>query len=357
MKKLGILLSVLVVAVSSGEGNDIQTLTTELSEQLQILADNIHGEDIPRSWNSVDGYCMVEKKDWTSGFPAGTFWYLYELTGDEAWKETALRNTLKLDGIQFLTDTHDLGFMIFCSYGNAFRLTGDEKFKKIILQASDSLMLRFDPIVGCIKSWDWSTRWQFPVIIDNMINLEMLFWASQVTGDSKYRDVAMAHADTTLAHHFREDMSSYHVINYDPESGEVLEKATFQGYSDDSSWARGQAWGLYGYSMCYRETGDEKYLKASEEIANYIIKHLPDDWVSYWDFNDPKIPDTHRDAAAAAVIASALYELAMHADESDYRDIADKIFGITFLTIIQSDAWRQRWVCFNAQCGKSSRQQ
>ncbi|MBN2774355.1 MAG: glycoside hydrolase family 88 protein, partial [Prolixibacteraceae bacterium] len=206
------------------------------------------------------------------------------------------------------------------------RLTVDPEYKKVVLQAAESLITRFNPTVGSIKSWDWNDKWQFPVIVDNMMNLEMLFWASKETGDSKYRDVAITHANTTLKNHFRENMSSYHVVDYDTLTGEVLSKVTYQGFSDESSWGRGQAWGLYGFTMCYRETQNPEYLEAAQKIADYIIRNLPEDYVSYWDYNDPDVPNTERDASAAAVTASALYELSSFAtDGSNYLDIAEKI--------------------------------
>lgn len=270
---------------------------------------------------------MVSSKDWTSGFPAGTFWYMYELTNDDFWKQVAVDNTLKLDGVQYLTHTHDLGFMVFCSYGNAYRITGEESYKDVIIQASESLISRYNPTVGAIRSWDHnSDKWDFPVIVDNMMNLEMLFWASQVTGDSKYSDIAVSHADVTLENHYRDDWSSYHVVSYNPTTGEAEKKNTHQGLNDDSAWARGQAWGLYGYTMCYRETGDEKYLQAAENISDFMLQHLPEDNVFYWDFNDPEIPDVDRDASAAAITASALFELStMSQKGEEYLQAANNI--------------------------------
>ncbi len=297
---------------------------SKLSDQLNYLVQQtVDSLKVPRTYSEEKGYGLVGYRDWTCGFPAGSYWYMYELTGDENWKNVALENTLKLDGVQFLTNTHDLGFMVFCSYGNAYRITGDALFRNVIIQASESLITRFNPTVGCIRSWDHG-KWQFPVIIDNMMNLEMLFWTSKETGDPKYRDIAITHANTTLANHFREDMSSYHVVSYDTITGQPIEKQTHQGLSDDSSWGRGQAWGLYGYVLCYRETGDAKYLETAEKIAAHILANLPEDMVSYWDYNDPKIPETYRDASAAAITASALYELSKYTNNK-YLDSAEKI--------------------------------
>ena len=305
---------------------DFSELSEELDSQLRVLVDHIPPEKVPRSYPDEDGgYRMVGINDWTCGFPAGSFWYMYELTGDIFWKEVALENTLKLEGVQYRTNTHDLGFMVFCSYGNAYRLTGNEEYKEVILQASESLLTRFNPTVGCIKSWDHG-NWQFPVIIDNMMNLEMLFWASEVSGDPKFKEAAISHADVTLENHFRDDWSSYHVVDYDTLTGEPIGKVTHQGLSDESAWGRGQAWGFYGYTMTYRETTDEKYLNAAENIAGFILENLPEDGVSYWDYNDPDIPETNRDASAAAITASALFELSILADDGQkYLDAANKI--------------------------------
>jgi len=201
-----------------------------------------------------------------------------------------------------------------------------------MITASNSLATRFNPNVGCIKSWDVTSGWQkergwkFPVIVDNMMNLELLFKASLLTGDSKYKDIAITHANTTIKNHFRENNSSFHVVDYDPETGEVRGKHTAQGFAASSSWARGQAWGLYGYTVCYRYTKDEKYLKQAQKIANYIInyKGTPKDGIPYWDYDAANIPNEPRDVSAAAITASALIELNGYSKEN-YKTAIDKI--------------------------------
>lgn len=309
MKKTFLFLLVLMGFVACNTNPKSVDLLQELDDQFTYFANETDLPDkVARSYTDSEGYRMASIKDWTCGFPPGSMWQMYELTGDEKWKDRAIKNTMKLDGVQYRTTTHDLGFMVFCSFGNAYRLTGDEKYKEIVVQASESLITRFSENVGCIRSWDHGD-WEFPVIIDNMMNLEMLFWASKVTGDIKYKDIAIQHADVTIKNHFRDDMSSWHVVGYDPETGDVDVKQTHQGLSDDSSWGRGQAWGLYGYTVMYRATKDKKYLEVAEKIADFILSELPEDKVSYWDFNDPKIPDTYRDVSAAAITASALFEL------------------------------------------------
>lgn len=228
--------------------------------------------------------------------------------------------------------THDMGFKMYCSFGNGYRLTQNTAYKNILLESATTLITRYKPTIGCIRSWDHSRdKWQCPVIIDNMMNLELLYWAFKETGDSVYYDIATNHARTTIKNHFRDDYSSYHVIDYDTINGEVLHKHTHQGYNHESAWGRGQAWGLYGYTMCYRETKLPEFLTQAENIADYIFTNptLPDDMVTYWDFNAPNIPNEPRDASAAAVMACALYELSMYNVEkaTQYKQWADTIIN------------------------------
>lgn len=262
---------------------------------------------------------LVSYHDWTAGFFPGSLWYTYELTGDKKWETKAREFTGLLEPGQYKTYTHDLGFLMYCSYGNGYRLTRDPRYKEVLVQSARSLATRYNPTVGSIRSWDHGTnRWEFPVIIDNMMNLELLFMAARETGDKQFYDIATAHANTTLANHFRKDGSSYHVVNYDPRTGKAVLKVTHQGLFDASAWARGQAWGLYGFTVCYRETGDKRYLKQAEKIAGFIFSHpnMPADLIPYWDLDDPRIPDVWRDASAATVTASALYELSRYAGKA-----------------------------------------
>lgn len=246
--------------------------------------------------------------DWTSGFFPGTLWYHFEYTEDPQYRDAAERWTAKLEPIQYFTENHDIGFMIFSSFGNGYRLTGDPPYRDIILQAARTSTLRYDPTVGCIKSWD-NPRWEYPVIVDNMMNLELLFWAVQNGEDSSLYRIAMSHAEQTMKNHIRPDGSTFHVVNYDLTDGHVIGRHTAQGVADSSTWARGQAWGIYGFTMAYRYTRDERFLTTALRLANYFINHLPADHIPYWDFQAPNIPDEPRDASAAAIAASALLEL------------------------------------------------
>lgn len=254
----------------------------------------------------------VPTRDWTSGFFPGSLWYLFEATGEAKWRAAAEKFTGLLAPEQHNTGTHDIGFMLYCSYGNGLRLTGNEAYKSVLLNAAQSLSTRFNPTVGAIKSWDPGVGpYTFPVIIDNMMNLELMMWAAREGPAERYRDLAIRHADTTLAHHFRADHSTVHVVDYDPTTGQVIKRVTHQGTSDDSAWARGQAWGLYGYTVMYRETKDPRYLAQAQRIAAFVMHHprLPADKVPYWDFDDARIPNAPRDSSAAAIICSALLEL------------------------------------------------
>ncbi|MEM9849417.1 MAG: glycoside hydrolase family 88 protein, partial [Bacteroidota bacterium] len=233
----------------------------------------------------------------------------------------------KMDG-----GTHDLGFKVYCPFGNAYNITKDDQYKEVYLTASKTLSTRFNPTVGAIRSWDHhSDVWQFPVIIDNMMNLEMLFEATKMTGDSSFYDIAYQHALTTLANHFRADNSSYHVISFNPETGEVEKRNTHQGHAHESAWSRGQAWGLYGFTVAYRYTKDQKLLKKAQDIAKFIFNHpnLPADLIPYWDYDAPNIPDAPRDVSAATIAASGLFELSQYDTENaaQYVDWANQILA------------------------------
>jgi unsaturated chondroitin disaccharide hydrolase len=303
---------------------------------------------IPRRIDDNGALVSTGIYDWTSGFFAGSLWYIYELTGDEKWKEEAVKWTETLDTIQYWSGNHDVGFMINCSYGNGLRLTGNVAYKRVLIQSAESLIKRYNPHAKSLESWDYreawdgKTKWFFPVIIDNMMNLELLFEASKLSGDNRFEKIAIQHAQTTMKNHYRDDFSSYHVVDYDTLTGEVLDKATCQGFVDESSWARGQAWGLYGLLTCYRYTRDRQYLDFAEHVADYLINHpnLPEDMVPYWDYNvvdtgltpewdyDPSMFDEiPRDASAAAIICSALLELSEYEDDDGgkYYDAATKI--------------------------------
>jgi hypothetical protein len=274
---------------------------------------------------------LVSSRDWTSGFFPGILWYIYEYTGEQKWKEQAQRFTGILEREKTNGSTHDMGFKIWCSFGNGLRLAPDEHYKEVIIQSARTLCTRFNAVAGVIRSWDMSKdKWDDPVIIDNMMNLELLFEATRLSGDSSFYRIAVSHADNTLKNHFRPDNSSYHVLDYDTVTGRVIKKTTAQGYANESAWARGQAWGFYGFTMCYRFTRDPRYLQQAEKIAAFILTNLamPADLVPYWDYNAPGIPHEEKDASAAAIMASGLYELCRYSKKGkSYRKTADKIMA------------------------------
>lgn len=309
-------MALLLLIVAAGcKPSRQQQVTEALQKGIAIAAEGFKANAaacegmnrFPRTYQA-DTLVTVDAYDWTSGFFAGDLWLGYELTGDEALAEAARKYTAQLYEIKDFTGHHDLGFMIYCSYGRQWANFQEPEVLQVIIDAANSLCTRFNPTIGQIRSWDFG-EWNYPVIVDNLMNLEMLFFATKMTGDKKYYDVAVKHADTTLENHFRPDGSSYHVVSYNND-GTIESKGTFQGFAHESSWARGQAWTVYGYTMCYRETGDEKYLAHAEHIANYIMNAVQtEDKIPYWDYHDTAIPDVPRDASAAAVTASALLEL------------------------------------------------
>lgn len=272
---------------------------------------------------------LVTSRDWTSGFFPGILWFLHEGSNKNEWKSEAEKFTANIEAEKTNGSTHDMGFKVYCSFGTGYRLTNDQHYKDVIIQAAKTLITRFNPKVGSLRSWDHSTdKYNFPVIIDNMMNLELLFVATQLSGDSSFYKIAVTHANTTMKNHYRPDFSSIHVVDYDHLTGNIKKKVTHQGYSDQSSWARGQSWGLYGFTMCYRFTKDPAYLRQAQGIANFILNHknLPEDLVPYWDFDAPNIPNAIRDASSGSLNASALYELSVHTNNANhYRQKADKI--------------------------------
>ncbi|PWV47600.1 glycoside hydrolase family 88 protein [Chitinophaga sp. S165] len=282
----------------------------QYKQMMQHVPDSV----LPRTTNNADGSMVTAKTNWwTAGFYPGTLWYLFEYSKDNTLKEEAIKRTAQVEKEKNNKGTHDLGFMLYCSSGNAYRITKDPKYKEILLTSARSLSTRFNPTVGCIKSWDHG-KWQFPVIIDNMMNLELLTWATRVSKDPSFDRIARTHANTTIKNHYRPDYSSYHVIGYDTTTGAVVARNTAQGANDTSAWSRGQAWGLYGYTMMFRETKDKAYLEQAKHIADYILGHprMPEDLIPYWDYDAPGIPNAKRDASAGAVAASALLELSRY---------------------------------------------
>jgi unsaturated chondroitin disaccharide hydrolase len=279
-----------------------------------VAAMSAYPDRLPRTIDAAGKLVTCDSGWWTSGFFPGSLWLLFEKTRDAQFRDAARLFTARIEKEKGNTGTHDLGFMLNNSFGNGLRISKDTAYREVMLAGARSLASRFNPRVGCIMSWNPSAKWKYPVIIDNMMNLEFLMWAAKASGDASFRDIAVTHADTTIKNHFRKDYSSYHVVSYDPSTGEVEKRQTSQGYADESAWARGQLWGLYGFVMMYRETGLKRYLEQAQKIAAFLLNHpnLPADKVPYWDYNAPGIPNEKRDASAAAIMASALVELSWY---------------------------------------------
>jgi hypothetical protein len=314
-------------------------------QQYTLLAGRVAPGEYPRSLDEEGLLVTAPSKSWISGFFPGTLWYLYEHGGQTRFREYAAEWTQALSSQKNNTGTHDLGFMFIPSYGNAYRIEGDERYRGVLLDAAGSLSQRFNPNTGTIKSWDFFNgpdKWkQHPVIIDNMMNLELLFEATRLGGDSTFHRMAVSHADKTLTNHLRPDYSTYHVVDYDTLSGNVIKRMTSQGLADESTWARGQAWAVAGFTLCYRYTRDPRYREAAVRLYHRYRtdESMPEDGIPYWDFDDPAIPNTSRDASAAAIVASALLELREYVDpraarsySADAESILRRLSSEAYLT-------------------------
>lgn len=326
--------ALLTTACKSGINSPTKSASSSTNQLLEnrykmVLDYPVDSMSMPRSMNIKTNLIKkVPSRDWTSGFFAGNLWQLYRLTGNSEYKKQAEKWTPFSKKESVNRSSHDIGFKVYCSYGEGLKVENKQEYKEVIIKGAETLCTRFDPKVGAIRSWDFNKEiWDYPVIIDNMMNLELLFEATKLSGNKKYEQVAVQHANTTLKNQFREDNSCYHVIDYDPKSGAVRKKTTLQGYNDDSAWARGQAWAVYGFTMSYRYTKDAAYMKQAEATAKFFMtnKNLPEDGIPYWDFKDPSIPNSARDVSAATVMASALYELYGYTQNKTYLAFADKV--------------------------------
>lgn len=297
--------------------SSLNTLNT-----LDLMPRNILCDATSKEW------ACTSVHDWTSGFWPGVLWYAYEYTQDKRLLEKAEAFSVALYPVVDKKVTHhDLGFMMYCSLGNGYRLTGNAEYKQMLLRTADSLSVLYNPRVGTINSWPNECvrkGWPHNTIIDNMLNLELLFWAAKNGGGQKFYDMAEKHAEVTMKNQFRDDYSTCHVVVYDTITGSRIKQVTHQGYADSSMWARGQGWAIYGFTMCYRETGRKDFLETAQKAAAVYLKNLPQDKVPYWDFNDPAIPNAPRDASAAALVASALLELSQYVDKTTSRYYVDE---------------------------------
>lgn len=361
--KLAIIILAFFSIAWEAKSQDIVKKNFELAE-IQYQAMLKKAMDItcfPRTVKQDKLWC-VPAEDWTSGFWPGVLWYMYEYTKNKRWKDEAMKWTHSLKDIQSFVGHHDVGFMMYCSYGNGFRLTANPKYIPILVQSAKSLCKRYSYNVGCIQSWNArksigrKNTWEYPVIIDNMMNLELLFWATLATNDSVYWDIAVSHAEKTMKNQIRSDFSSYHVVNYAPDTGEILHRQTAQGYADSSTWARGQAWGIYSFTMVYRYTKDERFLQTAINMADFFLNHknLPNDCIPYWDFNAGEKgfnPDFEyvssdykvipRDVSAACIVASALFELCGYVSDINKKQTYYDM-GIRILNNLSNNSYRAK---------------
>jgi unsaturated chondroitin disaccharide hydrolase len=322
MKKISILFLfcfTCLVSVSQPSKNAMKQLVDDnlrfATDQYKLMMKNLPADVMPRSFNTEKNELITSNtRWWCSGFYPGTLWLIYSGTRDEAIRAEAEKRLALQEPMKLYTGNHDLGFMIFCPFGTAYDITKNPAYKEVVLTAAETLTKRYRPSIKSIQSWDSSANFRCPVIIDNMMNLELLEWAAQNGGDKKYHDISVNHSNTTIKNHYRADNSSWHVIDYDLASGTVSRKKTHQGYADESAWARGQSWGLYGYVVMYRFTKDPAYLAQAQKIAKFLLTHpnLPADKIPYWDYNAPDIPNARRDVSAGSIMASALLELAQY---------------------------------------------
>ena len=337
MKNSYVLLLIVFCAVSflscGGMNSRTDSVFEFAGEQLKKSAAAVNDpSQFPMNTDENGEWVTTSLSGWTSGFFPGCLWLMYEYTGEDEWKNLALKWTRGLNDIQFYTGNHDIGFMMFSSYGQGLRLTGNPAFKPLLIQSSKSLASRYNADVNSFMSWNPNERWKFPVIVDNMMNLELMFWSVRNGGPVPYYGMAENHAESTMRNHMREDGSTFHVVDYDPDSGEVRGKYTHQGYSKESCWARGQAWGVYGFTIVYRETQKVHFLETAEKLADYFIANLPDDYIPYWDFSRTDMEGEERDSSAAAIAASALIELATLVED----EVKAKAYHETAVKILKS---------------------
>jgi unsaturated chondroitin disaccharide hydrolase len=309
-------------------------------EQYKLLDKNVPADRMPQNFDIKNGKLTTSNtKWWCAGFFPGTLWYLFEYSKSPEIRKIAEQRLNLMEPEKHFTGNHDLGFMMYCSFGNAYRITGNPSYRKTIDTAAMSLATRYRPKIQSIQSWDSSKNFKCAVIVDNMMNLELLTWVSNNGGDPRFREIAVTHANSTIERHFRPDNAAFHVLDYSLASGQLLRKTTWQGYSDSSAWSRGQAWALYGFTTMYRLTKDVKYLDQANKIATFILNHkyFPKDGIPYWDFDAPNLPNELRDASAGAIMASAFLEL------SDYVKGAVKKKYLTtselILTTLSSDEY------------------
>ncbi|MGQ0506166.1 MAG: glycoside hydrolase family 88 protein [Myxococcaceae bacterium] len=291
----------------------IEVAKRQLQRTVTLLPDVNHSPKATLSngtWTTVSN---TEPIGWTQGFFPGSLWKIYDATRDPAWRDLADQWTRPLEVQKTNTQTHDLGFKLFIPFEQAYRLTGNDYYRQVLLTAAASLVTRYNATAGMISTGDWNPSWKLPLVIDTMMNLELLLWASENGGAPEWKDLALQHALTTLRDAVRDDGGTFHVVDYEPGTGAVRLKQTFQGYADGSTWSRGQAWAIYGFYAVYKYTQDPRMLAAANRVTDYYLARLPANGVPNWDFDAPHaLPDS----SAAAAVASVLLDRPEHKDRA-----------------------------------------
>ena len=332
----------LAAVISCGKAIDTQKIAALSAEQCLLMEKSLTDGTMPKTFQG-DTLVTSNLNWWCSGFYPGVCWYTYLINGDSAIRDLAFRQTAKLLDLDQVSWDHDIGFQMMASVAKAYEETGDSLYLNTLKDAAGRLAARFNPTVGCIRSWN-GDKFTYPVIIDNMMNLELLTYASALCNVPEWKEIAISHARTTMKNHFREDHSSYHLVDYNPEDGSVIRKQTVQGYADDSAWSRGQAWGLYGFTMMYRETGEEDFLQQAQAIAEFLLPLSRERAIPAWDYNAPAESVAQDDASAAAIMASALFELA---------DLAPSPASVTYrlrAEFILEELCKDKYLCAPGEC-------
>lgn len=323
----------------------IEYCATQASETLESLSDV---SNIPNAiLCNTSNWIYTQSGSWTCGFWPGQLWYLYESTEDEKWLDAAIEATELIIPVSYTTPhSHDVGFMTMPSIGIAYNITKESRYKEALISAADSLATLYNPNVGSILSWPNMVsrmNWPHNTIIDNMLNLELLFWVAQNENRQDLYDIALSHAEVTMKYHFREDNSTFHVTVFDDKTGEFISGYTHQGWKDQSTWSRGQAWAIYGFTMTYRFTRDKRFLQVAINAADYFLNNLPSDGIPYWDFDAGRELDNQpKDASAAAIVASALLELQSYVPEKKDSYIAE---AEKLIQILSSPSYRSGNKC------------
>jgi len=300
------------------EDNLLKIILTKVDKNIKCLKDFPHITKNGKWTTTKDGY-------WTGGFWVGLLWLCYEITEDRKYKKSAYSWARRLEGRRF-DKTFDLGFLFYPSFVLGYTLTGDEYLRKIPLEAAKTLSTLFhkkSKFIYCVI--DENRKKVGRTIIDVMMNLPLLWWAFEETDNCMYYDIAYKHSMQTIKEFIRKDFSTVHVIDFDLNTGKIIRKITVQGYSKESCWSRGQAWAIYGFTLAYKATKDKIFLKTAEKLADYFLKFLPEDYVPYWDFNDPK--RSVKDSSAAAISSSGLLTLSKFSPQEKFKEVAVKILN------------------------------